>query len=174
MSTDLDPFAPATGAARDDRPTDKMLNYIKSLQEEREVPNPEALIPIDDLTYKQGKNMIDYLLSLPRKPMTRVDPGWYLHEGEVWWVRISKMSGRPYAMRLKILRNHETKKIIGSDWEFIKGGIKLLHGVPKMTLEQAIAFGAEFHVCPRCGEFLTHPDSIAAGMGPICREKWPN
>lgn len=171
MSTDTDPFAPAAGVAQADRPTPKMLNYIKALQDEREVPNRDALIPLDKLTYHDGKNMINYLLALPRKPETVVDPGWYLLDDTVWWVRIGKQSGRPYASKLAIFRNHETREVVGSEWEFVRGGIKLLHGCPRMTKEQAIAFGAEFHVCPRCGEILTHPESIARGMGPICATK---
>lgn len=175
MSTDLDPFAPAAqpaGSVPADRPSPKMLNYIKALLEERQVPSPEALIPLDELTYKDGKHMIDYLLALPRKPATHVEPGWYLRDREVWWVRLGRDSGRPYAMRLLVLRNHETREVIGSKWEFVKGGMKLLHGLPQMTKDEAIAWGAEFHVCARCGEVLTREESIAGGLGPICIEKW--
>lgn len=171
----VDPFAPANTeekAVTTDRPSDKMLRYIKSLLDEREVPNREDLIPLDKLTYRDGRNMINYLTTLRRKPETQVDPGWYLLDNTVWWVRVSRESGRPYAVRLVVQRNRETREVIGSKWEFVRGAIKELHGVPAMTKEQAIAFGAEFHVCARCGELLTREESVARGLGPICWGKW--
>lgn len=39
-------------------------------------------------------------------------------------------------------------------------------------LTAAIRYGRETGACSCCGRDLTNPDSIAAGIGPICREKF--
>jgi len=39
-------------------------------------------------------------------------------------------------------------------------------------LTAAIRYGKETGACSCCGRDLTNPDSIAAGIGPICREKY--
>ncbi len=42
---------------------------------------------------------------------------------------------------------------------------------PKPTLEQAKAYGRKTGRCMVCGRKLTHPASIAAGIGPVCAGK---
>lgn len=39
-------------------------------------------------------------------------------------------------------------------------------------LTAAVRYGRETGSCSCCGRDLTNPDSIAAGIGPICREKY--
>jgi len=39
-------------------------------------------------------------------------------------------------------------------------------------LTAAIRYGKETGACSCCGRDLTNPDSIAAGIGPVCREKY--
>jgi hypothetical protein len=39
------------------------------------------------------------------------------------------------------------------------------------VLESLVLYGKTLKVCGRCGIPLTHPDSRAAGIGPICAEK---
>ena len=39
-------------------------------------------------------------------------------------------------------------------------------------LTAAVRYGRETGACSCCGRDLTNPDSIAAGIGPICREKY--
>jgi hypothetical protein len=39
-------------------------------------------------------------------------------------------------------------------------------------LAAAVAYGRETGQCACCGRELTDPDSIALGVGPICRAKW--
>ncbi len=41
----------------------------------------------------------------------------------------------------------------------------------RMTPEEAAKYGALYNFCIVCGRTLTHEDSIAAGIGPICAEK---
>lgn len=42
----------------------------------------------------------------------------------------------------------------------------------KMTLKEAKEYGALYGTCVRCGRTLTDENSIAAGIGPICAEKF--
>ncbi len=39
-------------------------------------------------------------------------------------------------------------------------------------LEAAVAYGRETGNCALCGRFLENPESVALGVGPICRRKW--
>jgi hypothetical protein len=39
---------------------------------------------------------------------------------------------------------------------------------PKPTLEQAKAYGRRTGRCMVCGRRLTHPASVAEGIGPVC------
>lgn len=36
----------------------------------------------------------------------------------------------------------------------------------------AIAYGKEFGLCSVCGRELSDPESVAAGIGPVCRERF--
>lgn len=42
----------------------------------------------------------------------------------------------------------------------------------KLSIEEAKAYGRLYGTCIRCGRTLTDEDSIAAGIGPICAEKF--
>lgn len=66
----------------------------------------------------------------------------------------------------------DTKK-----WEYDKGAIVMLrkqeHAVwQEVSLEDAKEFGKAFGCCMVCGRTLTNPDSIEAGIGPICAERF--
>ena len=53
------------------------------------------------------------------------------------------------------------------------GRVALLGAIGrKMTLEEAAAYRKLYGVCCRCGATLTDEASIAAGIGPICAEKF--
>lgn len=59
--------------------------------------------------------------------------------------------------------------------EFVYQGKRGLNGLTlkdRLTLDEAKALGAEFHYCCVCGIELTNPDSIAAGIGPVCANKF--
>jgi Family of unknown function (DUF6011) len=72
-------------------------------------------------------------------------------------------SGRLYAKRLT------------ADGTFVHapGAIRdLIARGRKMTLEEAKFYGKLYGTCVRCGRTLTDENSISAGIGPICAEKF--
>lgn len=89
------------------------------------------------------------------------------HDVEYYAIVESK-AGHLYAKRF----DTETKR-----WEFANGAITMLRRQEKavwqeMSKEDAAEFGHAFGVCMVCGRELTNPDSIEAGIGPICAGKW--
>lgn len=45
-------------------------------------------------------------------------------------------------------------------------------GAQPMSMEQAAAQGKMMGFCIRCGATLTDPESVAAGIGPVCKTYW--
>lgn len=63
---------------------------------------------------------------------------------------------------------------VPSVWEFqmFRGGMTFLRktaGIRQMSLEEAMEFGRLYGICCKCGRVLTNEESIALGIGPICR-----
>lgn len=57
-------------------------------------------------------------------------------------------------------------------FEYAAGAVGRLTPNHKMGLEQAKEFGALYGTCVVCGRTLTNEDSIAAGIGPVCAERF--
>lgn len=84
--------------------------------------------------------------------------------------------GRPYwsadrELVVMIARSRETDNLYGKVWDghsfrYQPGALRLA-AIP-MTLDEAAAFGKETGRCCCCARKLTNPESIAAGIGPIC------
>lgn len=84
-------------------------------------------------------------------------------EAKIYKVQIAVHgSGRPYA------------KLLTTDgFEYAAGALREIgqHG-RKMTLDEAKAYGKLYGVCCKCGATLTDENSIAAGIGPVCAQKF--
>lgn len=76
-------------------------------------------------------------------------------------------SGRLYA---KVLR--QDPGFESWSFEYAPGAMRLLSSETKMSLAAAKAFGVLYGTCCACGRTLTNEDSIAAGIGPICADKF--
>lgn len=82
-----------------------------------------------------------------------------------YYVVVESQEGRLYAKKF----NEDTRR-----WEYAKGAIQMLRDVQQLgswsevDLDQAKEFGRAFGVCMICGRRLTNPDSIEAGIGPVC------
>lgn len=48
----------------------------------------------------------------------------------------------------------------------------VLAGVTPLSMEQAAQQGKMMGFCIRCGATLTDPESVAAGIGPVCKTYW--
>lgn len=58
-----------------------------------------------------------------------------------------------------------------NDFEYVRGLISKIRPEDMLTREEMQEFAAEFSQCGDCGRRLTNPESIAYGIGPICRNK---
>jgi hypothetical protein len=58
------------------------------------------------------------------------------------------------------------KVLNGQSFDYSPGAMRDI--VRKLTLEEAAAYGRATGICCCCGRTLTNPESIAAGIGPIC------
>lgn len=77
-------------------------------------------------------------------------------------VQVSRTSGKPYAQR---------PNADGSGLTYLGGG-RHLEGLTPMTLDEAVAWGRQTSACCVCGTVLEDPNSVAAGIGPICARKF--
>ena len=98
----------------------------------------------------------------PAKPITRgrvIGEGFYTYDDTVARVKISRSSGKPYAVVLDA---------VTGEWVYTPGVVKNLSSDDVVSYEIAAAFGRRTGRCMMCGRTLTNPESIDAGIGPIC------
>lgn len=88
--------------------------------------------------------------------------GFYRVNCGIFRVKAAKESGRNYALKLT-----EAGK-----WEYAAGAVFHLRPETRMTLEEAADYGRRHGRCIICQAELTDPKSIAAGIGPICAQKF--
>lgn len=70
-------------------------------------------------------------------------------------------------------RGHLLAKVLrDSEWEYLGAAARFVTADMRMSVEQAQAFGHAFGICCCCGRMLSNDESVALGIGPICRKKW--
>lgn len=178
----------ATGQGRPSNVmSDAQYKFIASLAESRDVgmPAAEYMAKIDNARVAMSKRAASQLIdtlknspwrkretvapkATPGKPATpTVSEGMYLRDGKIFKVqRAVHGSGNLYAKEL-----HGSKSE-GFHFEYARGAIRTLTPEHRMTLDQAKEFGALYGTCCKCARTLTDESSIAAGIGPICAEKF--
>lgn len=127
---------------------------------------------LDALTSSAASNIIGVLLDEPQVAVEKSAPaktdlseGIYgAPNGEVWKI-VRSNRGHLYALWLEVKETAKGKK---GTWTYVQGAMKQANTWAKMTLEQAAQYGKQTGVCCQCGRTLTNPDSIEAGIGPIC------
>lgn len=153
---------------------------------ERMAQEQDRTVPAS-LTKSQASDLITEMMAnrdrdhRTGKPATapvqpKVTEGMYrTPEGEIYKVQVAVHgSGKLYAKRLMELDEpREMKKGVRThDFEYVAGGLQKLTSEMKMTREEAQAWGRLYGTCCRCGMTLTDEQSIAAGIGPICGDKF--
>jgi len=111
----------------------------------------------------QAKGILNCLLAERRRNQRSTEPapeGIHLFQNEVYKVQANKAGTATYA-----------KKRVGSRWEYV-GQVASLSPATLLTLAQAKAIGHETGHCVMCGRELTVPESVAAGIGPVCAKKF--
>lgn len=167
--------------------TPKQLAYIKTLMHkvygqnadeaflvfiEREPDVKTASAKIDSF-----RSFLDSKTETPKvsTPTGTVPNGIHMIDGFIIRIRTSK-SGNQYAERLLTqIEREEAKKQTGEDTMWLYEGRKGMKGASAatlLTLEQAKAYGKAYGVCAKCGALLSDPDSVEAGIGPVCATKF--
>lgn len=97
------------------------------------------------------------------KPGPVTEDGMYQRHGVIYKVQKAVHgSGNLYAKRLDV----DTKSFV-----YAPGELRNLTSADRMTLEAAKEFGNLYGICCRCAAPLTDEQSIADGIGPICKGK---
>jgi hypothetical protein len=150
----------------------KQAAYIKTLLADRQVPLGLATRFAEDMPSFEASRLIDKLTKCPwktaksqvtAKVVTEIVPeGFYCVGVDYYKVQTSKTSGKRYA-----------KLWVGgyAKWEFAPGALFKLTLADKLTEDQAAMFGKKTGHCCICSKLLTNPESVAAGIGPICSGK---
>lgn len=153
--------------------TDKQLAYLRSLTERVHGDQAEAALrELDNnaaptLTSADASQRIDAALKAlataprPRSSSPQLGPGVYRHNGGVYRVFPAQGSGRLIA-----------KLYVDGSWEYAGAAHRLLRAEERMSLEDVKAFGVDTGMCGICGRTLTNPESVAAGIGPVCASKF--
>lgn len=174
-------------ARRVPAPSDRQLDFIASLWEQREFPSAEAAQALafgtydDDFGPRQASALIDTLKGLPRRGTRErnlaqqraeveleVGALYALATGndpdaiEIYRVQRSKSSGKLYALRVRE----------DGGTEYAPGVVTRLDPARKLTLAEAQAWGQRTGTCCQCYAKLTNPKSIELGIGPVCRGKF--
>lgn len=108
------------------------------------------------------------------KTRKRASEGIYRKAGSIYKVQTAVHgSGKEYAKRLVETASID-KKTGKPKWkfEYAPGFVYELREEHRLSLEQAKEFGALYGTCCVCGRTLTNEDSIEAGIGPICADKF--
>jgi hypothetical protein len=150
--------------------SDKQIAFVVKLLAEKNLALiPELALAIQDslessapLPMQSASAAIDALMALPSLPRVHEDgnavgEGYYFVEGLIYKVQAAKSSGNLYA-----------KVFSESGYEYAPGAMRLMASAQRLTLDQAAEAGVKTGRCVVCARLLTDPESVAAGIGPIC------
>jgi len=97
----------------------------------------------------------------PKAPSDRVQgEGMFRTDDGIFKVQSALSSGNLYA-----------KKLEGTSFEYAAGAIRKLKESDRMSLEEAQEFGRVSGTCCVCSRKLNNEESIADGIGPVCKMK---
>jgi hypothetical protein len=132
---------------------------------EKPKAQPEVIDPI----VNHGDGSMSFAPMQPKVEDGPAPEGMHKFGGVIFKVqRAVHGSGRPYAQALVEAPGSDS----GWTFEYVPGAIKNLSSATKLSLAEAKAFGALYGTCCACGRTLTNEDSIAAGIGPVCADKF--
>lgn len=173
--------------------TEPQVNYIRSLIARRDtsgvtelVDEAELLIMDERLTHGDVNRILSVLKVLPLKTDLRerdqtigaqivtvgskIPEGYYAIGpiGATRFYRIDRPTSGKWAGyiflnvqasdELHPIRNHVER-------------LRVLKAIAEDTRAAAVRYGSEIGRCSQCNKALTNPESLAAGIGPICAER---
>ncbi len=160
-------------------PSAAQVRFAESLMSERAITLDDVALRVWGSTHvvvgkRECSTVIDVIkrhfprLERERPAAPVLEAGMYLvAPGEIYKVKISKSSGKPYAE--KLCRDGSGDDGPADVWfEYAPGAVRSIKPEHRMTMDQAATFGAMFGSCCVCGRTLTNAKSIEAGIGPVC------
>lgn len=163
--------------------TPKQVAFAKKLLAERQLPEgfsaDEIQADIENSSIQRASKWIDRLLTLPYsakpKPFDKaaavadgVPAGRYALQTDdgVRFYKVDRPTEGRWAGRVfvNIQAGDDRFPLRGA------GAIKVLVKIAEDPKEASARYGHEIGCCGVCGRTLTNPDSIAAGIGPVCLE----
>ena len=153
--------------------SDKQAALIERLEAERESGWNATRVNAAMETRKGASEYIDYLFTCPRRETkgAGADPEagmyWLADGTTIVRVYLGQNSGRMLAKR--VVGN----KTDGFSYEYEGLASKVLAaGAERMTLAEAKAWGRMTGTCCVCAARLDNPESVDAGIGPVCSRKF--
>lgn len=149
--------------------TPAQMGYIRALSAQLSAMNPEWFAAISEqATAAEASAFIDELKADIAKARAASKPelvaeGIYRRssDGSMFRVQTSEQ-GRRYAKLL----------LPSGGWGYEKGAIYTLAADERLTLAELKAWGLDTGVCAVCGRLLSTPESVAAGIGPVCASRY--
>lgn len=148
--------------------TERQQEFILTLERTRVLTDEDREMIAHTETAAEASFTIGRLMQRPGIPAVHEDgnaisEGYFLQTDSVYRVVRGKTGNR----------NLYAKKLITTSfgrarWEYAPGAIRHLIHADRLTLEDAKAMGTRYGVCVVCGRTLTDPDSVEAGIGPVC------
>lgn len=161
-------------------PTDKQINFATKLGKERVLTADDAydVANLDCLDRKQVSNLIDRLMKAPKvaaaakKPFEQsLEVGIYkcAEAGTLFRVYKGKQSGMNLVKQVIPDATGYSYEYIGSAFRVVSGTSSLGKiTLTPITKEEAANWGHLTGSCIICGRHLDDPDSVDAGIGPVC------
>ncbi|THA72498.1 hypothetical protein E6R60_26575 [Streptomyces sp. A0642] len=103
--------------------------------------------------------------AIPKAAAPVTEEGMYRDaDGSIFRVQTSE-TGHLYAKRFTPAADGKGAKL-----EYAAGAIRTLRGADRLNADEAAEIGRSFGICIVCAKALSHPKSLALGIGPDCRK----
>lgn len=147
------------------RITARQRAYIDMLAKERGIQNYNEQ-RVEGLSMKEASRLIEWLKAKPKKQQQGVERGSYKYGDHYYVVTKARDSQRLYARRIVVTSYGKVRT------QYAPSVYRALTDDMKLTEAEAVSFGVQFGVCCMCAKLLSNPESVKAGIGPVCRKRF--
>lgn len=160
-----------TGAPGRDMASKAQIKYALDLLAGHVWPDVLTEHDLQNMERRQVSKLIGSLKNAPKKQgELNLDPevGMYIERESqsIFRLYMGQRSGRVLAKRLMEHSDGYSYQYVGSAQTVMRR-----HELERMTLEEAKQFGRMSGMCVVCGRRLDVPESVEAGIGPVCSNK---
>lgn len=157
------------------QPSERQMSFIESLLATKDLRGTQYalwLLALPDLSRSEASNAIEALKALPKvstsgtPARTDLVAGVYTDGETIYRVYLGQQSRRMLAK--KIVGDREA----GYHYEYAGAAERFVSDAfERMTLAQAKEWGRATNTCVKCGARLDDPESVDAGIGPVCAKR---